>query len=116
LVVTQNADIVLDSRMGPESKMPRIRRLGHRIYALGLGYLCGRHVTDTASGMRVVRRSALADLYPLPDGLHFTPSMSARALLNNLRVLEAPMRYEERIGRSKLSVIRDGVRFFRTIL
>jgi glycosyltransferase involved in cell wall biosynthesis len=116
LAVAENADVVLGSRMGPESRMPRIRRVGNRVYALLLGFLCGRHVTDTASGMRVVRRAALADLYPLPDGLHFTPSMSARALLNNLRVMEVPMRYEERIGRSKLSVVRDGLRFFRTII
>jgi glycosyltransferase involved in cell wall biosynthesis len=115
LAVTQHADVVLGSRMGPDSKMPRIRRIGNRIYALGLGFLCGRHVTDTASGMRVVRRESLIDLLPLPDGLHFTPSMSARALLNNLRLLEVPMRYEERIGRSKLNVLRDGIRFFRTI-
>lgn len=116
LAVTQHADVVLGSRMGPDSKMPRIRRIGNRIYAIGLGFLCGRHVTDTASGMRVVRRESLNDLLPLPDGLHFTPSMSARALLNNLRLLEIPMRYEERIGRSKLNVLRDGLRFFRTIV
>ena len=30
--------------------------LGNRIYAFLLGLLCGRQVTDTASGMRVVRR------------------------------------------------------------
>jgi hypothetical protein len=41
--------------------------------------------------------------------------MSARALLNNLRVIEIPMSYEERIGRSKLNVLRDGVRFLRAI-
>ena len=111
----ESADVVLGSRMGPESKMPRIRRVGNRIYALLLGLLCGRHVTDTASGMRVVRRASLRSLYPLPNGLHFTPSMSARAMLNNLRVLELPMRYEERVGRSKLSVLRDGVRFLNAI-
>jgi hypothetical protein len=73
-------------------------------------------VTDTASGMRVIRREALAELYPLPDRLHFTPAMSARALLNGMRVIEIPMHYEERIGESKLSVLGDGVRFLRTIL
>ena len=62
--------------------------------------------------MRVLHRSALDLLYPLPDRLHFTPSMSARALLNGLRVVEVPMRYEERIGASKLSVLGDGIRFF----
>jgi hypothetical protein len=95
--------------------MPRVRRVGNRLYALLLGYLSARQVTDTASGMRVVRRDALRNLLPLPDGLHFTPAMSARALLNNLRVLEVPMPYEERIGLSKLSVLRDGARFLREI-
>jgi glycosyltransferase involved in cell wall biosynthesis len=109
------ADVVLGSRMGPDSRMPRLRRVGNRLYALLLGYLCGRKVTDTASGMRVIRRDSLQHLMPLPDGLHFTPAMSARALLNDLRVIELPMTYNERIGRSKLSVLRDGVRFLRAI-
>lgn len=115
VAVEESADVVLGSRLGPESKMPRIRRLGNRMYAFLLGLLCGRQVTDTASGMRVVRRESLKWLYPLPGGLHFTPSMSARALLNDLRLIEIPMPYEERIGRSKLSVLRDGVRFLKTI-
>jgi glycosyltransferase involved in cell wall biosynthesis len=115
VAVDERAEVVLGSRLGPDSKMPKIRRLGNRIYAFLLGLLCGRRVTDTASGMRVVRRDSLKWLYPLPDGLHFTPSMSARALLNDLRLIEIPMRYEERIGRSKLSVVRDGVRFLQTI-
>lgn len=115
LVLTESGDVVLGARLGPDSEMPKVRRLGNRIYALLLGFLCGRHVTDTASGMRVVRRSALSHLYPLPDGLHFTPSMSARAMLNNLRVIEIPMTYKERIGESKLNVLRDGVRFLQTI-
>ena len=111
----ESADIVLGSRLGADSRMPPLRRLGNRLYALLLGYLCAHQVTDTASGMRVIRRESLRHLLPLPDGLHFTPAMSARALLNNLRVIELPMKYEERIGRSKLSVLRDGVRFLRAI-
>jgi glycosyltransferase involved in cell wall biosynthesis len=114
--IQDETDVVLGSRMGPGSKMPRIRRLGNRLYAILLGILCGRRVTDTASGMRVIRRSALDLLYPLPDRLHFTPSMSARALINGLRVAEIPMSYEERIGTSKLSVLKDGLRFLHTIV
>jgi hypothetical protein len=67
--------------------------------------------------MRVIRRSALSDLYPLPDGLHFTPAMSARVLLEDkLKLVEVPMPYAERIGRSKLSVVKDGLRFLRVIV
>jgi glycosyltransferase involved in cell wall biosynthesis len=111
-----SADLVVGTRLGPDSKMPRIRRIGNRGYALLLGFLCGRYITDTSSGMRVVRRAALQHLYPLPDGLHFTPAMSARAVLNGLRVVEVPIHYEERVGQSKLSVVRDGIRFLHAIV
>ncbi len=113
--IDEQAEVVLGSRMGTDSKMPAIRRFGNRVFAILLGFLCGKRITDTASGMRVVSRAALRHLYPLPNGLHFTPSMSARALLNDLRVIEIPMAYEERIGASKLHPFRDGIRFLKTI-
>jgi glycosyltransferase involved in cell wall biosynthesis len=115
IAAKEGAEVVLGSRMGKTSKMPPIRRFGNNIFAALLGLLCGRQVTDTASGMRVIRRSALAKLYPLPDRMHFTPAMSARALMNNLHIVEIPMHYEERIGRSKLNVIKDGFRFLHAI-
>jgi len=112
----QGADLVLGSRLGPRSQMPLLRKLGNRGFALLLGFLCGRPVSDTASGMRVLRRECLRRLGPLPSGLHFTPSMSARALLDGMRVVEVPITYRERIGRSKLRLLADGWRFLRVIL
>jgi len=116
VLIEEDAAVALGSRLGPGSDMPRVRRLGNRIYALILSALSNRVVTDTASGMRVIRRDVLEQLYPLPDGLHFTPAMSARVLCDErLGIVEYPMRYAERIGESKLHVVRDGVRFLRTI-
>src|SRR5437588_2744224 len=109
------ADVALGNRMGADSQMPRVRRLGNRFFALLLGFLSGEAVTDTASGMRVLRRRALAELYPLPDRLDFTPAMSARAVLQRLRIIEVPMPYSERVGESKLRAVRDGLRYLRTI-
>jgi glycosyltransferase involved in cell wall biosynthesis len=110
-------DLVLGSRMGPSSRMPWIRRLGNSLFALLLGHFSRQKVEDTASGMRVLRKEVLPRLLPLPDGLHFTPAMSARALMDGeLRVAEIEMPYEERIGRSKLAVVRDGLRFLGVIL
>ena len=93
-----------------------MRTVGNRMYAVLLSLLASRRVTDTASGMRVMRRAALPDLGPLPDGLHYTPAMSARAVLKGLKVVEIPMSYDERIGESKLRVSRDGWRFFQAIM
>lgn len=113
----QRADIVLGSRMGRGNRMPRVRRLGNTAFAWLLGVLSKRRVHDTASGMRVLRRTAYQQLLPLPAGMNFTPAMSARALLEGrARLIEVPIPYAERVGASKLAVFADGVRFLRSIL
>ena len=110
-------DLVIGSRMsGAASRMPRVRRVGNLLFARLVGLLAGTRVADSASGMRVIRRSALDRLYPLPHGLNFTPVMSLRALHEGLEVAEVPIPYEERIGPSKLSVVRDGFRFLWSLV
>lgn len=114
---TKHADVVLGCRLNQASRMPLIRRLGNILFAGLLSAFSSEKVRDTASGMRVVRRSALRHLYPLPTGLHFTPAMSARAMLSDAtRIVEVDMPYAEREGQSKLKVMRDGVRFLGVIL
>jgi hypothetical protein len=113
----RGADIALGSRMGPDSGMPFIRTVGNALFAWLLGALSKQRVKDTASGMRVVRRACLGDLYPLPDGLHFTPAMSAQVLIGDeLTLIELPVPYAERTGESKLGVLKDGVGFLMAIL
>jgi glycosyltransferase involved in cell wall biosynthesis len=115
--IEENADVVVGSRRsGAASQMPRIRRLGNFVFSTLVSLIGNQHVADPASGMRVLRQSALARLYPLPDGLNFTPVMSTRAVHEGLRVIELPIPYRERLGRSKLSVLHDGTRFLTTIL
>jgi glycosyltransferase involved in cell wall biosynthesis len=117
VAVEQNADVVVGSRRsGDKSGMPAVRRLGNLIWSTIVSLLASRTCADPASGMRVFRRSAIRKLYPLPDGLNFTPVMSTRALHERLNLVEIPIPYSERVGRSKLSVIHDGTRFLKTIL
>ncbi len=112
-----DAELVIGSRMsGAESEMPLVRRVGNVLFA-GLVSILGNHrVRDSASGMRVIRREVLSRLYPLPDGLNFTPVMSTRAIHEGVRMREVAIPYKERVGRSKLNALRDGVRFLRTII
>jgi len=110
-------DIVIGSRMmGSDSKMPVTRRIGNIFFATLLSVLGAQRVTDSASGMRVFKRSILARIFPLPDGLNLTPVMSTRALHENLKVIEIAIPYSERLGRSKLSVVRDGKIFLESML
>jgi glycosyltransferase involved in cell wall biosynthesis len=111
------AKIVVGSRMGgTQSQMPVVRRLGNLIFAKLVSLISVSQVTDSASGMRIFQKSVLSQLYPLPDGLNFTPVMSTRALHEQIKMVEIPIPYSERIGRSKLSVVKDGMRFAQSIV
>jgi glycosyltransferase involved in cell wall biosynthesis len=115
--ILNGADIVVGSRRsGAASEMPPVRKLGNFIWSNLLTMIVGQRVVDPASGMRVFRREMLEYIYPLPDGLNFTPVMSTRTAHEHLRLVELPIPYKERQGRSKLSVVRDGIRFMQTIL
>lgn len=111
------ADIVIGGRLNPHSRMPLTRKVGNILYRVLVHAISSERVNDIASGMRVLKKNILAELSPLPDGLNFTPAMSVCAILDrNIRIEEVPIPYQERVGRSKLSVVRDGLRFLRTIL
>jgi glycosyltransferase involved in cell wall biosynthesis len=111
------SELVIGSRMaGEDSKMPLTRRVGNFFFANLLSILGRQKVTDSASGMRVFKREILEHVYPLPDGLNLTPVMSTRALHEGIKVVEVPIPYSERVGRSKLSVIRDGQVFLQSMV
>jgi glycosyltransferase involved in cell wall biosynthesis len=113
----EQADIVIGSRMlGHDSEMPLVRRVGNLIFAGLLSVVAHRRISDSASGMRVFKASILEEIYPLPDGLDFTPAMSTRAIHEGLAMVEAPISYQERVGASKLNPFSDGLRFLRSIL
>ena len=113
----KGADLVIGSRMaGEDSQMPLTRRVGNFFFANLLTLLSRQKVTDSASGMRVFKREILEHIYPLPDGLNLTPVMSTRAVHEGIKIEEIPIPYSERVGRSKLSVIRDGRIFMQSML
>lgn len=113
----KNADIVVGSRMNPLSDMPKIRKLGNKLWVWILSFISNKPLSDVASGMRVFRKSIINKLFPLPDGLHFTPAMSTKAILErDIKIVEIPISYNERLGKSKLNVIKDGIQFLKTII
>lgn len=115
--IFQGSELVIGSRMaGAKSEMPVTRRIGNFIFANLLSLLGWQKITDSASGMRVFKKEILSHLYPLPNGLNLTPVMSTRAVYENIQMAEVPIPYSERVGRSKLSVVRDGWVFLQSMV
>ena len=113
----KGAELVIGSRMaGEKSDMPLTRRIGNLFFAGLLSLLGNQKVSDSASGQRVFKKEILQTIYPLPDGLNLTPVMSTRAIHENINIVEVPIPYSERLGRSKLSVIKDGTLFLQSMV
>ncbi|MEM7331077.1 MAG: glycosyltransferase family 2 protein [Chloroflexota bacterium] len=111
------SDLVIGSRMaGADSQMPLTRRVGNFFFANLLSILGRRRITDSASGMRVFKKTLLERIYPLPDGLNLTPVMSTRAVHEQVAMTEIPIPYSERLGASKLSVVHDGRLFLESMI
>jgi glycosyltransferase involved in cell wall biosynthesis len=111
------AEIVVGSRRsGGASEMPLMRKIGNLLWSNLVSILGRQRVIDPASGMRVFHREILERIYPLPDGLNLTPVMSTRAVHEGIILVEVPIPYQERVGRSKLNVVRDGTLFLNSII
>ncbi|MHC4513918.1 MAG: glycosyltransferase family 2 protein [Planctomycetota bacterium] len=121
-VVGGQADLVIGSRMidreARKALLPQAR-FGNRLAALLMRLLFGIRCTDLGP-FRVVRRRKLLELQMRDRDFGWTVEMQLRARLRGLRVLELPVRYRKRIGRSKISgtlsgTLRAGYKILKTI-
>jgi glycosyltransferase involved in cell wall biosynthesis len=95
------------SRSG-ESKSP-IRLLGNAILSGATVGLFFKLIIDSQSGMWVFRRDVLRRIDPRSDGMALSEEIKILAFTHpELRCLEMPIYYGERIGVSKLNIWRDG--------
>ncbi|MHC4078450.1 MAG: glycosyltransferase family 2 protein [Planctomycetota bacterium] len=122
-VVSGQADLVIGSRMidreARKALLPQAR-FGNRLATLLMRLLFGIRCTDLGP-FRVVRRHQLLELQMQDRDFGWTVEMQLRARLRGLRVLELPVRYRKRIGRSKISgtlsgTLRAGYKILKTIL
>lgn len=110
-------DVAVGSRfLGKNTVMPWMRKIGNKIFAILLSCYSGRRTTDTSTGLRVFNARLLPMVETLPDGLHFGTAMTTIALFEGLSYMEIPIEYCMRVGKSKLSNLKDGYRFLGVIM
>jgi hypothetical protein len=91
-----------------KSKSP-LRLLGNAVLSGATMLLFGRFLVDSQSGMWVFRRDALPKFQPQADTMALSQEIKILAFTNReVRCLEMPMYYGERVGESKLNLWRDG--------
>lgn len=113
-----NCDVVLGNRLtgNNHSSMAFFNRIGNRFVSFFFSKVFGTKVNDTQSGLRVMPRLALLGLEYRSYGMAYVTEQLAKLVKSGYRVGEVPISYGNRIGRSKLHLLRDGFSILAAIV
>jgi len=91
-----------------KSKSP-LRLLGNAILSSATMVLFRRFLIDSQSGMWIFRREILERIQPQSDGMALSQELKILAFTHpEIRCLEMPIYYGDRVGESKLNLWKDG--------
>ena len=121
-ILRGEADLVIGSRAlgrAEPGSMTWPQRWGNRLSVWLVRLLFGHRYTDLGP-FRAIRRESLERLGMQDTNFGWTAEMQVKAVLRGLRVLEVPVSYRRRVGRSKISgtvsgVLRAGAKIIWTI-
>ncbi len=93
------------------------RRLANLVYNRLASSMSGYEIKDLTSGFRAVRaRHFRQFLYLLPNGFSYPTTSTMAFFRSGLPVGYVPIHAQKRIGKSKIRIFRDGLRFLVIIL
>ncbi len=93
------------------------RDFGNKIYNALASYVCGRKIEDLTSGFRAIKADvAKKFVYLLPNKFSYPTTITLAVLRSGLSLTYVPIEGKRRIGKSKIKLVRDGMRFLMIIL
>ncbi len=101
-IMDGNADLVLGSRRPQPGSWPLHARIANRVLASRIRRMTGEHVTDLGP-MRAARREGLLSLALEDRRSGYPLEMLLKASLHSWRIVEFPVRYSPRTGKSKVT-------------
>ncbi len=112
----QGFDLVVGARSGLGSQASVARWSANAIYNRFASWMVERRIDDLTSGFRCVqRRKFMSFLYLLPNGFSYPTTTTMAFFRAGYSVEFVPITVAKRLGKSHISVLRDGVRFLLII-
>jgi glycosyltransferase involved in cell wall biosynthesis len=99
------------------SSHPNVGRWGaNKIYNILATWVVGQKILDLTSGLRVVNTEKFREfLYLLPNGFSYPTTITMAFFRAGYSVGYIPIHTEDRIGKSHIRPLKDGVRFLLII-
>lgn len=114
--IDKGADLVLGARLQSRDNIPAFNRIGNNIFSFLATYISCMRIKDSQTGLRAFKRVMFDKLDVKAKGLEFETKMTVRAAKLGYKIVEIPIEYRERVGKSKLNPIKDGVRMLTALL
>jgi glycosyltransferase involved in cell wall biosynthesis len=112
----QGYEMVVGARQAG-SQASTARRIANWLYNRLASVMTGCRIEDLTSGFRAVRRRHfLKFLYLLPNGFSYPTTSTMAFFRSGLPVAYTPIHAAKRYGKSNISLLKDGLRFFVIIL
>jgi glycosyltransferase involved in cell wall biosynthesis len=109
-------DLVVGARSGRHSQASFARWSANNFYNKLASWMVNRRIDDLTSGFRAVdRKKFLSFLYLLPNGFSYPTTSTMAFFRAGYSVGFVPIDVAQRLGKSHVSLLRDGVRFFLII-
>lgn len=109
-------ELVVGAR-DPDTQANWVRRVGNNLLNKFASVMTGFQIKDLTSGFRAVRRRTFEDfIYLLPNGYSYPTTSTMAYLRSGLPVDYVQIRARPRVGKSKINIFRDGVRFLVIIM
>jgi dolichol-phosphate hexosyltransferase len=113
--INKGADLVLGARLQSRDNIPTFNRIGNNIFSFLATYISCMRIEDSQTGLRAFRREMFDKLDVNAKGLEFETKMTVRAAKLGYKIIEIPIEYRERVGKSKLRPINDGARMLSAL-
>lgn len=114
--VQDGFDLVVGARSGRESQASVARWSANAFYNRFASWMVNHRIDDLTSGFRCAdRRKFLSFLYLLPNGFSYPTTSTMAFFRAGYSVGFVPITVARRLGKSHISLFRDGVRFLLII-
>ena len=115
LAAARDGEIVIGTRMGEVSTMPRVRLWTNLFTSWVVSRLAGTRITDSQSGYKLFKRSVLERVRYSSSRFEAESEMLVRACRMGFRLVEVPVSTIYGEERSKIRPLADTIRFFRMV-
>ena len=109
-------DMVVGARVG-RKKGAIHRNFANAVYNIFASYLTHFKVMDLTSGFRIIKKEIIMKfLYLLPNTFSYPSTITLALLRSGYSLKYVPINVKKRVGKSKINLIIDGVRFLIIML